>query len=97
MSAEQLIALGPDVNIYQIDKTVNSVYELKNEILWADIIAIVAPINLQQQFLELAGDKPVIFSKNGQKCGDDEFEFLGWERLVKIDVITEEFKISEVE
>lgn len=96
MSAEQLIALGPDVNIHQLDRTINSVYEIIDEIKWADIIAIVAPINLQQQFLEVAGDKPVIFAKNGQRRGDDEFEFLGWERLVKIDVITEEFKISEV-
>ena len=95
MSNEQLIALGPNVNIHQLDRTINSVYEIMDEIKWADILAIVAPINLQQQFLEVAGDKPVIFAKNGQRRGDNDFEFLGWERLVKIDIISEEFDINK--
>ena len=53
MSPEQLAALG-DVTINQVDKTINTAYELQEEIEGADVIAIVAPINLQQQFFKLA-------------------------------------------
>ena len=61
MTPEQKLALG-DVEIMQINKTINSAYELKDEIDECDIIAIVAPINLQQQFLKLAEGKPVIMA-----------------------------------
>lgn len=63
-----------------------------------DIVAIVAPINLQQQILEVAGDKPVIFAKNDRVRvnvpeGEEQFEFIfaGWERLVEVKVVTEPF------
>lgn len=63
-----------------------------------DVIAIVAPINLQQQILGCADTKPVIYAKNNRVLvsveGDEskvEFVFAGWERLVKIEVITEAF------
>ena len=61
MTLEQRAALG-DVEIIQINKTVQSAYELQDEI--NDIIAIVAPINLQQQFIKLANGKPVIMAVN---------------------------------
>lgn len=44
MTLEQRVALG-DVEIIQINKTVQSAYELRDEINECDIIAIVAPIN----------------------------------------------------
>ena len=49
-----------EVTINQVSKTINSAYDLQAEINEADIVGIVAPINIQQQFLKLAGDKPVI-------------------------------------
>ena len=52
------------VEIIQINKTVQSAYELQDEINECDIIAIVAPINLQQQFIKLANGKPVIMAVN---------------------------------
>lgn len=61
MTEEQRKALG-EVEINQIDRTIRKADELKQEIDDSDIIAIVAPIELQQQFLALAGDKPVIGS-----------------------------------
>ena len=63
MTPEQLKALG-DVEVTQVNKSISSAYELEEEINNSDIIAIVAPINLQQQFLKLAEGKPVIMAVN---------------------------------
>lgn len=100
MTEEQKAALG-DCEITQISKTINSAYELADEIAAADIIAIVAPINIQAQFLKLSGDKPVITAKSKrllvhQDDGSEDkvvFQFEKWERLVKIEVVTEDFVI----
>lgn len=98
MTEDQRAALG-NVQIVQVNKTVNTAFELKDEIDAADIIAIVAPINLQQQFLKLAGNKPVIMAVNDrvlvkQEDGSEdkvEFRFVKWERLKKIDIIKEDW------
>lgn len=99
MTEEQMAALGGDVEINQINKTISSAFELKEEIEAADIIAIVAPIGLQQQFLQLAGNRPVIMAVNDRvlvpnpEGGESKvaFKFVKWERLVKIDIIKEDF------
>lgn len=101
MTSEQRKALG-DCEIMQINKTINSAYELKDEIDACDIIAIVAPINLQQQFLQLAGEKPVIMAVNNrilvpQEDGTEDkvsFQFVKWERLIEIKIVKEDFCIS---
>ncbi len=101
MSDEQRSALGDDVEIVNINKTISSAYEISDEIADADIIAIVAPVNLQMQFLKLAGDKPVIMAKSERVFTKDAegneskvaFKFLKWERLVKIDIVLEDFVI----
>ena len=98
MTPEQRAALG-DVEIFQVNKTIQSAYELQKEIEDCDIIAIVAPIQLQQQFLRLAGDKPVIMAVNDrvlikQADGSEdkaEFRFVKWERLIRIDIVKEDF------
>jgi hypothetical protein len=72
---------------------------MKELIAEMDVVAIVAPINLQQQFLSVAGNKPVIFAKNDRVRvnvpeGEEpkfEFIFAGWERLVEVKVVTEAF------
>lgn len=101
MTAEQRKALG-NCEIIQVNKTINSAYELKNEIDACDIIAIVAPINLQQQFLQLAGEKPVIMAVNNrilvpQEDGTEDkvsFQFVKWERLIEIKIVKEDFHIN---
>ena len=98
MTPEQREALG-DCEITQVSKSIQSAYELADEIKEADIIAIVAPLNLQAQFLKLAGTKPVITALNArvlvkQDNGEEEkavFHFVKWERLVKVEVVTEDF------
>lgn len=100
MTKEQREALG-DVEIFQVNRSINSAYELQAEIKEADIVAIVAPINLQQQFLKLAGERPVIMAVNDrvlipQEDGTEDkvaFRFVKWERLVKIEVVKEDFVI----
>lgn len=98
MTEPQLRALG-NVEVTQIDKSVETAYELKAEIQEHDIIAIVAPIGLQAQFLKIAGDKPVIIALNDrvlvpQDNGESvaQFNFIKWERLLKIDIVKEDFK-----
>ena len=64
-----------------------------------DVVAVVLPINLETQVLKVAGDKPVIRSVNErvlipQADGSEskvEFRFGGWQRLVKIEVVLEDF------
>ena len=87
------------VEIVQIDRSIESASELQEEINDCDIIAIVAPIGLQAQFLRVAGDKPVIVALNNRVLVPQEdgteakavFNFVKWERLVKIDVVKEDF------
>ena len=79
MTKDQLQALG-NVEIMQIDKSIQTAFELQEEINQCDIIAIVAPINLQAQFLKLAGDKPVILALNNRVLvpkdnGESEVQF----------------------
>lgn len=100
MTEEQKSALG-DCEIVQVNKSIQSAYELADEIAECDIIAIVAPIQLQQQFLKLAASKPVIIAVNDrvlipQPDGTEDkvaFRFVKWERLVKIEVIKEDFTL----
>ena len=100
MTKDQRAALG-ECEIVQINKTISSAYELKDEVERSDIVAIVAPINIQQQFLQIAGDRPVIMAINNrvlvpQENGTEdkvEFRFVKWERLIKIDIIKEDFII----
>lgn len=59
-----------------------------------DIIAIVAPINLQQQVLSVAQNKPVIIAKNKRVMETDgsyTFEFEGWEQLISVEVKTKPY------
>ena len=83
-----------EIEIHQVNKTIKAAYELKADIDNADIIAVVAPINLQQQFLKLAGNKPVISAVSERKIVNEnkvEFIFKKWIELKKIEVVTELF------
>lgn len=99
MTEDQMKALGTAIQVEQVNKSINSAYELQEEIERNDVIAIVAPINLQAQFLKLAGDKPVIMAVNDRvlvpnpKGGEDKavFRFVKWERLLKIDIVKEDY------
>lgn len=110
MSPEQREFFGANANITQINGTAPNVHvEFQGEVNGVagtiaplkelvgndfQIIAIVAPIGLQQQILAVAGGKPVIFAVNDrerQPGGEFKFIFKEWRRLVKIEVVTEPF------
>lgn len=99
MTEEQIDALvqiyGP-VQIHQINKTVKSANELENEIKNSDVVAVVAPVELQAEFLEIADGIPVISCRNKRiliqnQDGTEtkvEFVFNGWYEIEKIDIVT---------
>ena len=96
MTAEQKKDLeriyGP-ITITQINRTINSAYELKDEIEGHDVIAIVAPDQLKQEFLQIAGDKPVISCRNKRVFDPADntkvtFVFDGWYEILEFKVIT---------
>ena len=86
-----------DIVVNQVDKTISSAYEVKDEVDDADVICIVAPIGIQEQFLKIAGNKPVLTAKSDRIIIPDEnggeskieFRFRQWDRLLKVEVLTE--------
>ena len=97
---------GDDMTVNHIDKMINNAYELKDDIARADVVAIVAPVNMQKQFLDIAGeDKPVIMAKSDrvlvpQQDGTEskvQFAFNSWEKLDKVEVQTHQFEMENKE
>lgn len=98
MSQEQKEALG-ECEIINVDRKISHASELVEKINQCDVIAIVAPINLQKEFLDVANGKPVIMAVNAREFvkNDDgsetktRFCFVKWERLIKIEVVKEDY------
>ncbi len=97
LSAEQLSDLvrifGP-VAVKQINRTISAAKEIIEDIQAADVVAIVAPLPLQQEFLRLAGERPVIFCKNDRIVDPADntkvaFAHAGWFRIKEIKVVFE--------
>ena len=93
--AQDLKRIYGDVTINQVSKTINSAYELQDDINNSDVIAIVAPVNLQQQFLKLAEGKPVISARSKRlvDLNDDTkfiFVFDGWYQILEVKVVTQD-------
>lgn len=66
-----------------------------------DVVAVVLPIHLEQQILGVAGGTPVIKAmtnreliKVDQQEDKVQFNFAGWKRLVKIEVVLEDFDFN---
>ena len=81
------------VQVTQINRTITSAYELKDEIAESDIVAVVMPLNLQEQVLKIAGSKPVLIGRNHRvQKPDGTFEFVhaGWDRVFEIKIIKTE-------
>nr|DAN24232.1 MAG TPA: hypothetical protein [Caudoviricetes sp.] len=97
MTNEQRMALENkfgELDVFQVSKSIQHTTEVIDYINWADIIAIVAPIVLQAEFVKLAGDKPVIMAVSERilkEDGEVEFKFVKWERLVKVEFVKEDF------
>lgn len=94
-----LVAKLGEVEVNHVDRTIQTAFELSEEVEKADVIAIVAPINLQAQFLKLANGKPVVIAQSKRELvrnadGSESkvnFIFDGWKQLKKIEVVMEDF------
>ena len=103
MSPEQSQALvnklGGGFELVKVDGTIPNAFAIKEYIDECDVIAIVAPIHIQEQVLRIAGNKPVIMALSRRELVPDEnggeskavFIFEKWERLLKIVVEKEDF------
>ena len=98
MTDDQLASLKRklgDISIVQVNRTISSARELSSEIEECDILAVVAPIGLQAEFLRLANGKPVITAVServivrSEDGSEDKvnFVFKCWEQLEKIEVV----------
>lgn len=94
----QINGTAPNVHV-EFEASVNGsestvVKPLKEWIQEHQVIAIVAPINLQQQILTVSENKPVIMSENARIFNEEgkvTFKFVRWFKLIKIEVVTENF------
>ena len=97
MKVAQAQALGNklgDVDITQLSNSIQSAQDIAQEIGAHDIIAVVAPPQLLAGILKLAGDKPVITAKMERTVlpdGSVDMEFIKWERVLRIDIVKEDF------
>lgn len=98
LSAEQLVDLERifgKVAVTMVNKTITKAAEIRSDIEAADVVAIVAPLPLQQEFLHLAGpDRPVIFCKNDRIVDPEDnskvtFSHAGWFQIKEIRVVFE--------
>ena len=87
-----------DIEIINIRHNLVTTYEIEDYIKTSDIIAIDAMVGLQQQFLKLAGDKPVIvpvydwvLHPERSGCNTIDSNFVKWKKLIKIEVDTEDY------
>ena len=83
-----------DVDITQVNKSIQSAQDIAQEIEAHDIIAVVAPPNLLAGILRIAGDKPVITAKMRRTIlpdGSVEMPFEKWERVLRVDIVKEDF------
>ena len=101
MSEEQLQDLkriyGENLQLIKVNGTIPTAWIMPDLVEIFDVVAIVAPINIQQQFLAVAaGEKDVIVAqskrvliKNQDGDGEDEakFIFTNWFKLEKIEVV----------
>lgn len=101
-----LVGMGyDDIEITQIDKTISSAYQIADMIKQFDIIAVVAPPALQQQFIKVAEGRPVITALNDRVLvpSDDgieqraEFRFVKWEWIGAIELHKKDFNRNTYE
>jgi len=79
-----------EIEINQINKTISLAKEIAEEISNAEVICIVAPIALQQEFLKLAEGRPVLICKNDRVAkieGGFDFVHAGWFQIQEIKVV----------
>lgn len=92
--AQALMDKLGDVDITQLSRSIQRAEDIQKEIEAHDIIAVVAPPNLLAGVLRIADEKPVITAKMERTIlpdGSVEMRFIKWERVLRIDIVKEDF------
>lgn len=88
MSKEQISALkdayGSDINITQINQTIQNAYEIQEQLRKADIVCAVAPINIQEQMKNIIGSKPLLIAQ--MEKINDKLQFKNWNEVKNISI-----------
>lgn len=95
----QISGTAPNVHVPFTDSDGVEQKPLKELINDFDVVAAVLPVHLKQQILPFCGEKPLIEALNrrtiikGEDGQEDKVEFVfdGWQRVIKIEVVTEPF------
>jgi len=85
-----------ELNIRQIDKTINSVVEIKEDLDWCDVAIVVMPIEMQKETLMLLGGKIMMISRNHrilQSDGSYKFVHAGFDRIERIEIV--KYKLTD--
>lgn len=86
---------GEDLELIKVNGTIPNASILEDVIDLCDVIALVAPIDLQQQFFAVAGEeKDVITSKSKRvlikgQDGEDKVQFIfaNWFQIEKMEIV----------
>ena len=103
MTTEQKQGVWKDeseLEITQINKTIQHAIELKDLIDQSDMVCIVAPPELQVEFKQLTGNKPLLFAKSERIIVKSEdgteskvvFKHAGWKNIEIAQFITSDWK-----
>ena len=81
-----------DFILRQVNITINSAKDILPDLEWCDIAAVVMPLHLQQEALEILKpwNKPMLVCSNHRVQKEDgSFHFLhaGWCEITKIDIV----------
>ena len=89
---DELDRIYGGVDVIQVKRRILHASEIAEEVRCVDVVAIVAPLTLQREFLVVANGKPVIVYKTGERLDDNsnnKIEYSGWYRLKEIKSIYE--------
>ena len=94
---------GTGIKVVQTDKSIREISEIEPLVKASDIICAVLPIELLQELLNIAGDRPVLVGKNeriptgkmiqlpdGTQEQEYQYQHGGWKQIVSIKIETKD-------
>lgn len=93
MSPEQLEALGPNIITEQFKDTIESAQDLKDKTKDCDMLMVVCPPDMLQDFVQMADGRPVLKAIMGKNPETGRFDvFKKYEQIDEMDVQTHSVK-----
>lgn len=98
LNVEQLADLTRiygELVVTRVNRTIQTAKELAAEIEAADVVAVVAPLTLQAELLQLCKEKPLLICKNDRIIDPTDgskvsFQHAGWFRVKEVRVEIEQ-------